>query len=216
MDVVAKGARKGGSRLAGSSEPLIHAIFHYAQGRAQRYITQVQPISSFPGLRKSYEALVSALAFCELIRLSIPYESPAPEAYHDLVVLLQALQREEEPGPALAWAAARLMVHDGRSPDWTECQDTGERVSERPAWVSPSAGGHVSRESARSYGDAFSVQPETLMALNKLTPLEEPPPRLNGWEECLVVLQRFWRHELHDSLKAFTSARESLTSAGLQ
>ena len=51
MDVVAKGARKAASRLAGSSEPLSACILHVAEGKKNAFVTQVQPVSSFPGLR---------------------------------------------------------------------------------------------------------------------------------------------------------------------
>ena len=40
IDVIARGARKGGSRLAGISEPLVFAKMQLAVGRHRRFVTQ--------------------------------------------------------------------------------------------------------------------------------------------------------------------------------
>src|ERR1043165_6899140 len=81
IDVIAKGARKAGSRLAGSSDPLVVAKFGLATGKKNLFVTQTQPMASFRGLRTDYERLTFALALCELYSAVVPWEEPFPEAY---------------------------------------------------------------------------------------------------------------------------------------
>ena len=205
LDVVAKGAKKPGSRLAGSSEPLVRAVFTWAEGRVRRFVTQVQPITSYPRLRADYDKTASALSLLELFAVSTPFESPLVGLYSILVTSLEAMEESDDALPALVWGQSRLLDAEGVHPDWTAYVDTGGPLLDNPTWVSPSVGGPVSTAQAYLHADGFPASAEVLIALKKVAEREAPPVRLRHSQECLSVLFRFWRHVLGERLPATES-----------
>lgn len=208
LDLIAKGARKPGSRLAGSSEPLVRAVFTWAEGKSRRFLTQVQPLTSYPKIRSDFDRTLAALALAELAAVSLPYESPSPHddessAIFDLyATALASLDSSEDWAASLVWAEAKLMEAEGVHPEWITCAVSGSKLEENPAWVSPSAGGLVASDLAMSYEDRFLASAESLIALNKIVLLEAPPASLKRSSECLRVLFAFWRFCLDSRLPA--------------
>ncbi|HTQ10673.1 MAG TPA: DNA repair protein RecO [Fimbriimonadaceae bacterium] len=193
IDVVAKGARKSGSRLAGSSDPLAVAEFSIATGKANRFITQAQPVASFRGLRTDYERLSFALALCELHSAILPWEEPSPEAYDLLARCLGELEGHTKPLVAMVWAEIQLLALSGFLPAFDRSCLDGEPVKEAQPWVSAHAGGYVSDADALRFTDRVRTRAEVLYGLARTAELEEPPPNLKFADECLGVLLLFWR-----------------------
>lgn len=193
MDVTAKGARKGGSRLSGSSEPLSACILHLAEGKRNQYVTQAQPISSFPGLRADYDRLTYGLALTELAAAILPHDSPAEDEFGFMIRALHDLEIHPKPLVALVWAQLRLMELSGFLPSFNECSVTGERIGEANPFVSPHAGGYVSLGAAGAFSDRAQTRAEVLYGLAACSELDEPPPALKYAEGCLQVLLLFWR-----------------------
>lgn len=211
IDVVAKGARKAGSRLAGSSDPLTVAQLGIATGKKNSFITQTQPLASFRGLRTDYERLSFALALLELYAAVIPYEQPDPELYDLLFISLQALEAHPKPQVALVWVQLQLMSYAGFLPQFGESAVSGEpfvrQNTQQPnTYVSPDAGGYITAAESGAFGDRFSVRAEALLGLAKTAELSEPPPNLKFADECIIALFPFWRHIAETKL----SANESL------
>jgi DNA repair protein RecO len=193
IDVIAKGARKAGSRLAGSSDPLVVAKFQLASGKKNLYITQTQPMASYRGLRNDYERLSFALALCELYSAVVPWEEPYPEAYELLNSSLKQLENHEKPPVALVWAELQLMSLTGFLPAFDRSAVDGKIVEEANPWLSPHAGGYVGDEDALRYTDRVRTRAEVLYGLARMSELGEPPKNLKHVEECLIVLLPFWR-----------------------
>lgn len=193
IDVVAKGARKAGSRLAGSSDPLVVAKLSIATGKKNQFITQTQPMASFRGLRTDYERLSFALALCELYSAVIPWEEPFPEAYELLTRSLQVLESHEKPVVALVWAELQLLSISGFLPAFDRSCLDGEPVKEAAPWISPHAGGYVSDADGMRFTDRVRTRAEVLYGLARTSELEDPPPHLKFADECLIVLLYFWR-----------------------
>jgi DNA repair protein RecO len=193
IDLIAKGARKAGSRLAGSSDPLVVAKFGVATGKKNLFITQTQPIASFRGLRTDFERLSFALALCELYSAVVPWEEPFPEAYDLLTRSLQLLETHEKPIVCLVWAELQLMAISGFLPAFDRSCIDGKTVAEAAPWISPHAGGYVGDLDAMRYTDRVRTRAEVLYGLARTAELEEPPKNLRFAEECLVVLLPFWR-----------------------
>ncbi len=202
IDVYAKGARKGGSRLAGVSDPLSVAKLAIAQSKRNRYITQAQPQSSFPGLRTDFDRLSMALAMVELFASVIPYEEPDPGAYDLLIKVLQSLEKHPRPLAASAWAQVALLSHTGFMPVFMSCVVTEAPLKEGEPFLSPRAGGYVSDAAAAPFSDRFRVRAEVAMNLDRLAPLDNPPPNLKFVEETLGALFPFWRHIADAALPA--------------
>ena len=194
VDVYAKGARKGASRLAGVSDPLSVAKLGLAKGKRTYYITQAQPQTSFPGLRTDFDRLSLALGLVELFAAVIPFEEPDPDAYDLLVRSLRSLEKHPKPLAASAWAQVALLAHAGFLPSFGSCVITGDALREGEPFLSPRAGGYVSDAAAVPYADRFRVRAEVAMNLDRLSPLENPPPNLKFAEETVGALLPFWRH----------------------
>jgi DNA repair protein RecO len=202
IDLIAKGARKAGSRLAGSSDPLVVAKFGVATGKKNLFITQTQPMASFRGLRTDFERLSFALALCELYSAIVPWEEPFPEAFDLLNRSLQFLEAHEKPVVALVWAELQLMSLSGFAPAWDRSCIDGEPVAEAAPYISPHAGGYVNDADAMRFTDRMRTRAEVLYGLAKATELDEPPKNLKFAEECLIVLLPFWRQIAESPLPA--------------
>lgn len=202
IDAIAKGARKAGSRLAGSSDPLTVAQLGIATGRRNAFITQTQPVTSFPGLRTDYERLSFALALLELYSAVLPYEQPDPDAYELLLACLAAIEKHPKPVVALVWSELQLMSAEGFLPQFERSALSDTRIAEADPYVSPEAGGYVTREEAAGFSDRFKADAEVLLGLAKTVELDSPPANLKHAEQALVTLFRFWRHIAETQLPA--------------
>jgi DNA repair protein RecO len=192
FDVIAKGARKGGSRLAGASEPLMVSILQLAPGRKVKYVTQSQPVTSFRGLRTDYAKLSYGLALAELCAAVVPYEEPAPEPFQFLVEALHRIEAHDKPLVALIWAELKLLDMAGFAPQFDACAVSGDPVGEAVCWLSPLAGGYVRPLSADRYVDRFQARAEVLYGLARLAFEDVPPANLKFAPECLAALMPFW------------------------
>ncbi len=160
IDVVAKGAKKAASRLAGSSDPLTMATMTLAKGKVNQFVTQSQPISSFRGLRTDYERLSFALALLEIYAAILPWEEPLEGAYDLLEGSLRAIESHPKPIVALVWSELKLMEESGYLPPFDTCVQTGVTVKEAEPWLSPTAGGYVSVPTAYEFNDRFITKAE--------------------------------------------------------
>lgn len=193
LDVIAKGVRKVGSRLASVSEPLMLARLQLARGRIYRYVTQSQPISAFAGLREDLDRLLPALAFAELLSAMVPYEQPVPEMFHLAVRALHELEGHPEPLASAVWSCARLLAEAGFAPELDACVDTGAPPEGEYWLLSPTAGGLVSGSVAPGYTDCFEAPREAVIGWRKTALLESPPRHLRRAEECALAMAPFWR-----------------------
>lgn len=194
LDVIAKGARKAGSRLAGSSDPLVSVTLGLATGKKNLFVTQAQPATSFPGLRTDYDRLSSALALVELVGAVVPYEQADPAAFEQLLESLTHLERHQKPVVALVWAELRLLAVEGYQPLFDRSALSESPIGEPEPWLSPTAGGYVTPSESLAFGDRFQARAEALIGLAKAALLDAPPPALRYAEECLAALLPFWRH----------------------
>lgn len=194
LEVVAKGARRAASRLAGSSEPLVAAVLQLAPGRKSSFIVQAQPQSSFPGLRSDYGRLTAALALAELYEAVLPWRQPEPEAYELLLRSLRRLESHSKPEVAFVWAQLALLSQTGFLPQFESCVQTGVPVAEAEPFISPTAGGYVVAEHAAYLHDRLRTRAEVLYGLARTAQLDEPPASLKYAHECSAVLYACWRH----------------------
>lgn len=192
VDVIAKGARKVGSRLSGCSEPLAVCELLVAKGKQREFVTQAQPITSFPGLRGDFDRLSSGLAFAEIIASTTPYERPETDLFTFVLIALKQVEQHEKPLVALAWAEVGLLELTGHLPSFDRCVESGSKILEAQPWFSPSAGGYVSAQYGGALPDRIRTKAEVLVGLSKLSECEDPPSNLKLAEESLRLLHRVW------------------------
>lgn len=212
IDVLARGARKAGSRLAGSSEPMVRAVFHWVVGRNRRFVTQVQPMTSFPTVRSDYGRTLAGVGLIELFRTALPYESPHEGLFSLLADSLAHLEKAEAASPTMVWALAKFLEAEGVHPSWLTCTVTGQQVSENPAYVSPLTGGYVCSEVARTRSDSRLVAVEALIALDKVVDLDTPPSNVVHGNECLGLLHEFLCNTLESRLPALSAWLSQINS----
>lgn len=212
LDVIAKGARKSGSRLAAASEPLSFIRIQVAEGKQMAYVTQFEPSTSFRGLRVNYNRLVLALAIAELVDTCSHHDLVNDELFDLALVILKYVEVHPDPLVAAIWGQLQLLSAEGVAPQWASCVLTERPIHESPCWVSPGAGGAIDSSVAPDIADRFQVPAEVLIGLDRMSQLPEPPPRLKRADEALSVLYAFWRHAAHRSLPAFESALKVLRS----
>jgi len=209
LDIVAKGARKGGSRLAGMSEPLTMSRITIASGKVFGYVTQSQPQSSFPGLRRDYDRLNCGLAWAELFEAISTEGADAESLFELLAGGLELLDKHPNPIATFCWLCLRLLEMEGCSPSWATCLESGGRIKENPAWFAPGQGGYRSPGVEAGHGDWVSA--EGLLTLEKLEALDEPPLKMKYNVECLSILHLCWTEFAHKQLPTFRQLMQSLT-----
>lgn len=206
IDVLAKGARKGASRLSGISEPLSTAVLNLAEGKKSLFVTQAQPLSSFRGLRTDYERLSCGLALVELYAAVLPIDEPFPEAYELLRRSLRHLETHAKPVVALVWAEIQLLSITGFLPQFERCVATDQKILEAQPFISPRAGGYICEASAVTYTDRFRTRAEVLYGLSRLPEFDDPPGNMKFVDEALADLLPFWQHIAESQLPANETA----------
>lgn len=202
IDAVAKGARKGASRLAAATEPLSQIRVTLAKGRSTGYMTQVEPRASRPGLRNDFGRLSAALSLTELYAAIVPYEEEEPEPFDLLSASLDAIEIHPRAAVAALYCQARLLELVGMQPSFGTCVVTGKALDEKEPFLSPGAGGYVSYPEAGAFPDRFRSRYEVLVALTRIPTLDAPPANVKLVELCLAALLPFWRHFAESALPA--------------
>ncbi len=206
IDAIAKGARKGNSRLGAVSEPLSVAVMSLAPGRHARFVTQAQQSRSFRKMRTSFDRLSFALALTELYAAVLPYEEPVPEVFELLERSLQELEAHEQPLVAFIWCQCKLLEVSGFWPSFDTCVTDGSSVVVAEPWLSPEAGGFLSEESANEYTDRFRTRAEVLYGLARIVDLDVPPANLKFAVPTTLALLPFWKHFVDYRLPSYEYA----------
>lgn len=206
IDVIAKGARRPGSRFSGSSEPLAVGIFHVALGKKNLFITQAQPVTSFPGLRSDYDRLNLALALLEIALVVSPHDQPAENLFQLTIESLRFLEVHPKPLVSFVWSEIKLMQEAGFMPDWETCARCALPVAEAEPAYSPHAGGILHRSCAEKYTDRRFARIEVAYGFAKLAEADKPPTNLKLVVESVVALFPFWRAIAEKPMPALESA----------
>lgn len=214
IDVIAKGARKSGSRLAGSSEPLTRGRFTWAEGRFRRFVTQVEPSTSYPRLRADYGSLMAALAVAEVVSWALPAESPSIEIYELCLESFDHLSSEADPSVVLAWSLARALAIEGHSPSWTTCQDTGAKLAWTPAAFSASHGGLMQSPALSRFQDVIWIEAEVLVGLEMIGQLDAPPNKFKHDKKAVSVLISVWKNVLEHDLPTCQAFLREMKDSG--
>ncbi len=213
IDVIARGARKARSRLSGASEPLVRAKFSVSEGRFRKFVTSVEPITSYPGLRSSYHGLITGLAIAEITSWSSDFEFEGEIVYELLGQALQFLSDDFAPAHVFVWFLANLAVIEGLSPDWTSCQVCNAPLKVSPAAVSPHAHGFLCEDHEMGFNDVIWANASSLIALKKIVELAEPPRTFPDAANAMEVIFRFWQGIIGRPLPASLSAVRELTTS---
>ena len=139
--VVAKGARKTTSRLAGHIELFTHTGLLLAVGRTLDIVTQSSILHSFDGLRADLGRISAAYYAAELVDRLLQEEDENQPAFVLLVQTLAALDSSRNVDLVLRFYELRLLGFLGYRPQLYHCANCQETLAEDTNRFSISAGG---------------------------------------------------------------------------
>ncbi len=211
--VVAKGARKITSRLAGHIELFTHATMLLAVGRNLDIVTQSVILHSFDTLRADLQRIGAAYYAAELIDRLIEEEDENRQAFDLLVATLAAIDTSRNVDLALRFYELRLLGYMGYRPHLYDCAGCQEVLTEDTNRFSPTAGGALCARCAASDRDAL---PMSLSAFKLLRFLQSQPleaiERLNisgaTRSEVEKLLRAYIRRILERDLKSIAFLEE--------
>lgn len=199
---VARGARKGGSKLAGVTEPFCVADFHLAAGKTL-YVTQAQPVAGFGELRLGFNRIAAASGWVEILDKAIHAGGAITHGFELAVTVLHSISHVKEPLAPLCWGDIRLMEAVGFAPSFSIAQrDSGGEL-----WISASEGTIVQSGGSES---RIPVTRTVAISLRRLRELEGPPQYLREARAVVAALGALWEHLLEVRLPA----RRTLTAPG--
>ena len=95
-------------------------------------------------------------------------------------------------------------------PDWQVCATSERQLTGDEISVSPVAGGAIAPNLAAQTPDCFTVDRRSLVGIEKVAELEEPPGNLRRSSECIKVLFEFWRAALDRRLPTLRTVVDGL------
>ncbi|MCS6939415.1 MAG: DNA repair protein RecO [Roseiflexus sp.] len=205
--VVAKGARKTQSRLAGHIELFTHTILMLAIGRNLHIVTQSSPLDRFERLRADLERIGAAYYAAELADRLIEEESENRRAFELLLGVLRALDAGASVDLTLRAYELHLLDALGYRPQLHECASCGAVLTEATNRFSPAAGGALCPQCAGADRQAL---PMSLPVFKLLRYLQVQPPEMAGElrissTTCAAaesLLRAYLRHILERDLRS--------------
>ncbi len=170
--VIAKGARKTSSRLAGHIELFVHAQMLLALGRTFDIVTQSTVLHDFARLRSDLERISAAYYIAELWDRLTEEEDENQQAFQYLLSGLQVLDTSERLDLVLRWYELHLLDAFGFRPQLSICPVCRTTLTEADNRFSPQSGGVLCRNCAPVDRQAL---PMSLGAFKLLRFLQQQP-----------------------------------------
>lgn len=190
VGAVAKGVRRGRSRLAPLLEPLGQVSLILYEGRNLDRITGATSIRSFRRLRENLVLLTVGSYAAELYDLALPEEAPDLEAYALLVGFLDELGSFPDPELLLLSLEFRFLDSLGYRPELDRCTRCGGPLDQALGYDAEAGGilcGHCRRPGEEVSGASrqvirmFLAQPRrNLRSLRLAPPVRRELRRLLG------------------------------------
>lgn len=143
LEAVAKGVRRPASRMAGQVEPLNHAYFLLARGRALDIITQAESIEPFQVVREDLDRLSRALYAAELLDRFTESHADNFALYRLLLDTLRRLEKRPDLDAILRFYELALLRDLGYLPELEECVGCRQRLQAEMNFWSAASGGVV-------------------------------------------------------------------------
>lgn len=210
LSVIAKSARKAGSRLSGATELFTETRFLLASGRSLEIVQQAEIQQTFPGIRSDLDKLARATYLCELLdRLTSEHDSlQSVELYDLLLSALFLLQRATTYPDAIVHAyELHLLAALGYAPALDDCVRCGEPITGRQVGFSPSLGGVLCPADRYRAEDAQSLSFDGLKLLRLLANTDpellltlQPAPKVAA--EVVRAMRWYIRYRTDRDLKS--------------
>lgn len=141
LRLVAKGARRPGSRKGGHLEPFTRTLLLVARGRDLDVISQAEAIEGYPALRTDLERLGAASYVVELMDRFTFEEGGSRPAYGLMVESLERLAAGRPTGTVLRYYELRLLELMGYRPEFFRCVHCRSEIRPESQFFAPALGG---------------------------------------------------------------------------
>jgi len=198
LRVIAKGAKKGNSKLGGRSDLFVVNDFQLHQGRSLDSVVQAEMLHNFSRLGRDLGRLGSAQYWAEALLVEAVPGQAQPELFDTFLIHLGRLESCETTaiGGQLVHGLYRLLQVSGVAPTVNHCVVSGRSIYQEPAGFSIQLGGVVAPEYAQAYG--WKLTPDQVNALQWLPYAEIAPEILSSvvWVGIERILRRYLEHYL--------------------
>jgi DNA repair protein RecO (recombination protein O) len=130
MDVIAKGAKKAGSRYRGLLESLnsLEVLIYFSANRELQTLGDVSLENSFTRLRGDLTKTGYALSILELVDAFFAYNNPDITFFDFSKQILYTLEESDNEQMIFWYYLLKLASYLGFKPDFTICRKCGRRV----------------------------------------------------------------------------------------
>lgn len=133
VSVIARGARRKGSRIAAASQLLVYSEMTLFEKGKWSILDEASTLELFPGVRQDVELLALGSYFAEMAELLAEEDMPAPETLPLLLNALFALGTlKKDPQQVKAAFELRLLALSGFEPMLDGCALCGREMPEEP------------------------------------------------------------------------------------
>jgi DNA repair protein RecO (recombination protein O) len=205
--VIAKGARKTSSRLAGHIELFTYAQLLLATGKNLDIVTQSAVLEDFVLLRGELSRISSAYYVAELIDRLTEEGDENPAAFALLVVCLRALDTSSRIDLVLRWFELHLLDALGYRPQLTDCVSCHAPLTEAADRYSTQSGGVLCPNCVATDRSALTMSLAAFKLLRyvqsqSVDALEQMTISLALRQEVERLLRATMRHILERDLKS--------------
>ncbi|GEK35225.1 DNA repair protein RecO [Kurthia sibirica] len=123
--VMARGAKKPSSRLAGISQLFMHGIFLVQKGKGMGTMQQGEAIDSMRHIQADIEATAYASYIVEMIDRLVENDKPEPFAFNLLKQALHAIEEGYDPEAISMFVEWKMLPYTGVQPTLSQCASCG-------------------------------------------------------------------------------------------
>lgn len=202
ISVVARGARKPKSKLAGVTEPGVEGQFQVILGRNRLIMGQVMPSNSRVSIHRHYEPLMAMLYMLELISAVAPENIPSDSLYRLLGFGLGMIDQAADPISSVATLQCLLLHSQGISPRFDVCMRCRETQDGRSTQVSMGYGGLICDRCSFDVHDLVKLNQGSANIWAQLIRFEAVKGSTQqDWSDLLLASHAAVRHHLGHDLK---------------
>ncbi len=202
ISVVARGARKPKSKLAGVTEPGVEGQFQVILGRSRFIMGQVMPSKSRVGVHRQYQSLMAMLYMLELISAAAPENIPSESLYRLLQFGLSMIDQEADAVSSVATLHCLLLHSQGISPRFDSCMRCHEMIGDASRQMSMGYGGSICDRCSFDVHDLVKLNAGAASIWSQLIRFESVKGSdQQAWSDLLLASHEAVRHHLGHELK---------------
>ena len=202
ISVVARGARKSASKLAGVTEPGIEGEFQVITGHSRYLLGQVVPHHSRIAVHRKYELLLAMLYMLEIIDAVAPPNVASDSLYRLLQFGLGMIDQSADPVSAVATVQCLVLHSQGISPRLGYCMSCGNGCDDEAGYISMGYGGQLCGVCVGHAADAIGVSAGAARIWSRLMRYESVKGSgMEDWSSLLLASHKAIRNHIGHELK---------------